>query len=199
MVMLKTEVKLPLFLFILKCMADITFITGNQSKADYLSKYLGYEVSHQKVELDELQSLDLREIVEHKVRQAYEIVKGPVLVEDVSLEFKALGRLPGTFIKFYVDEIPFETICRTLDGLNRDATARCVFGYFNGKEITFFEGSLKGTISQHPEGENGFGWDKIFIPEGYEVTRASLSEQDDKLTYLKIKPFQKLKAFLETK
>lgn len=180
-------------------MTKITFITGNQSKADYLSKYLGFEVSHQKVDLNEIQSLDLKSIVEHKARQAYEKVKGPILVEDVSLEFSALGRLPGTFIKFYVEEVPFETICRTLDGLSREATARCTFAYFDGQEITFFEGSLSGGIAEHPEGENGFGWDKIFIPEGYEVTRASLSEEDDKLTYLKIKPFEKLKAFLETK
>jgi non-canonical purine NTP pyrophosphatase (RdgB/HAM1 family) len=138
-------------------MSKITFITGNQSKADYLSKYLGFEVSHQKIELDEIQSLDLQEVVEHKVRQAYKIVNGPVLVEDVSLEFKALGRLPGTFIKFYVDEIPFETICRTLDGLNREATARCIFGYFDGQTLEFFEGSLVGSIAEHPEGDNGFG------------------------------------------
>ena len=75
-------------------MHSITFITGNQKKADYLAKYLGLEVLHEKVDLDELQSLDLREIVEHKVRQAYEKVGKPVIVEDVSLTFTALGRLP---------------------------------------------------------------------------------------------------------
>ncbi len=180
-------------------MSNITFITGNQSKADYLSRYLGFEVSHHKVDLDEIQSLDLREIVEHKVRQAYEIINGPVLVEDVSLEFKALGRLPGTFIKFYVDEVPFETICRTLDGLDRKATARCTFGYYDGQDLQFFEGSLNGIIADHPEGAGGYGWDKIFIPEGFDVTRASLNEDDDKLTYMKIKPFEKLKIFLDSK
>lgn len=72
----------------------VTFITGNQNKADYLAKYLGFPVAHQKIHLDELQSLSLREIVEHKVKQAYDIIKKPVLVEDVSLEFSALGRLP---------------------------------------------------------------------------------------------------------
>ena len=75
-------------------MHSITFITGNQKKADYLAKYLGLEVLHEKVDLDELQSLDLREIVEHKVRQAYKKVGKPVIVEDVSLTFTALGRLP---------------------------------------------------------------------------------------------------------
>lgn len=178
-------------------MSKITFITGNQAKADYLSNYLNFEVSHQKVNLDEIQTLSLRKIVEHKLRQAYEIVKNPVLVEDVALEFKALGRLPGTFIKFYVDEVPFETICRTLDGLSRDAVARCVFGYHDGSRMEFFEGSLNGRIAEHPAGSNGFGWDKIFIPEGYEITRAEMNEENDRKTYLMIKPFDRLKAFLE--
>lgn len=178
-------------------MADITFITGNQNKADYLAKYLGFPVSHKKVDLDEIQSLDLKAIVDHKVRQAYAVVKSPVLVEDVALEFSALGRFPGTFIKFLVDEVPFETICRMLDGMNRDAVARCVFGYYDGVEVLFFEGQLRGAIADHPSGENGFGWDRIFIPEGYSVTRAELSEKDDQKTYTTIKPFAELKDFLK--
>ena len=177
---------------------DITFITGNQSKADYLAKYLGFKVQHQKVNLDEIQSLDLMEIVKHKVVQAYDVVKSPVIVEDVALEFEAMGRLPGPFIKFFVEEVPFETICRTLDGLSRNATAKCVFGYYNGIDMKFFQGQMGGVIAKHPKGEGGYGWDKIFIPEGYSVTRAELNETDDKITYLKIKPYAKLKTFLRS-
>lgn len=178
-------------------MIDITFVTGNQSKADYLAKFLGYPVKHAKIELDEIQSLDLHKVVERKVREAYGEIQGPVLVEDVSLEFEALGRLPGAFIKFYVDEIPLETICRTLDGLSRSATARCVFGYYDGRELKFFEGKLNGSIAEQPDGDNGFGWDRIFIPDGYEVTRAALNQTDDRSTYLQIKPFEQLKTYLE--
>lgn len=177
-------------------MADVTFITGNQSKADYVARYLGFELKHTKIDLDEIQSLDLRTVVEHKVRQAYDILQKPVLVEDVALEFVALGRLPGTFIKFFVDEVPFETICRMLDGLDRAAVARCMFGYYDGTAIEFIEGSLGGTIAEHPVGEHGYGWDKIFIPAGYDVTRASLSEADDQKTYLQIKPLAQLRHFL---
>lgn len=180
-------------------MSKITFITGNQKKADYLAKYLGFPVDHVKLDLDEIQSLNLKEIVEHKVRQAYEKIKKPVIVEDVSLEFAALGKLPGTFIKFFVDEVPFETICSMIDGKTRKATARCVFGYFDGQDLQLFEGGLDGEIATTPSGENGYGWDKIFIPQGYTVTRASLEEKDDQKTYLQIKPFAKLKEFLESK
>lgn len=177
-------------------MKTITFITGNQHKADYLAKYLGYVVNHVKLELEEIQSLDLREIVEHKVRQAYEKIQKPVIVEDVSLEFAALGGLPGPFIKFFTEKVPFETICSMINGKTREATARCVVGYFDGTDMKLFEGSLDGEIAPVPSGENGFGWDKIFIPRGYSVTRASLSEEDDHKTYLQIKPLAKVKEFL---
>lgn len=180
-------------------MTSITFITGNQNKADYLAKYLGHPVDHVKFNLDEIQSLDLKKIVEHKVRQAYAKIKKPVIVEDVALEFAALGGLPGPFIRFFVDKVPFETICSMIDGKTRDATARCVFGYFDGKDLELFEGSLRGQIAEKPYGENGYGWDKIFIPQGYSETRASLSEDDDRKTYLQIKPFAKLKAYLEAR
>jgi len=178
---------------------QITFITGNQKKADYLAKYLGYPVDHRKLDLDEIQSLDLKEIVEHKVRQAYEKIKKPVIVEDVSLEFKTLGGLPGPFIRFFIDHVPFETICTMINGKNRHATAKCVFGYYDGVELKLFEGSLDGTIAETPAGENGYGWDKIFIPDGYTVTRAQLNEEDDQKTYVQIKPFAALKTFLENK
>jgi inosine triphosphate pyrophosphatase len=181
-------------------MANVTFITGNQNKADYLSKYFGHPVDHVKLNLDEIQSTDLNEIVEHKVRQAYELLEKPVIVEDVSLEFAAFGGLPGPFIKFFEEKIPFEVICSIIgNGLTRKATARCVFGYFDGKELKLFEGHLDGEISEKPSGNNGYGWDKIFIPEGYKVTRASLDEEDDQKTYLKIKPFAKLKTYLESR
>lgn len=175
----------------------ITFITGNQGKADYLAKYLGHPVAHRKVDLDEIQSMDLNEIVEHKVRQAFSIVKSPVIVEDVALEFEALNGLPGPFIRFFIDHIPFETICSLLDGKSRNATAKCVYGYCDGEEIAFFEGRLPGTIAQSPAGERGYGWDKFFIPEGHTITRASLSEEEYKKSYLQLRPFAEMKRFFE--
>ncbi len=97
----------------------ITFITGNEKKAEYLEKYLGFSVAHKKIDLDEIQSLDLYSIVEYKVRQAYEKIKSPVLVEDASLEFIAFGRLPGTFIKFFLEEMSEQKICELLNGKDR--------------------------------------------------------------------------------
>lgn len=180
-------------------MANITFITGNQKKVDYLTKYFGYPFDHVKLDLDEIQSLDLKKIVEHKACQAYEKIKKPVIVEDVALEFAALGGLPGPFIRFFVDRVQFETMCSMLAGNTREAIARSVLGYFDGKDLKLFEGSLEGQIAEKPSGANGYGWDRIFIPKGYSATRASLNEKEYQETYLQIKSLAKLKEYLKSK
>ncbi len=160
-----------------------------------MANLLDFPILHQKINLDEIQSLDLQKIVKHKVRQAYDIIKKPVVVEDTSLEFKALGNLPGPFIKFFLEQMPEEDICSLLNGKDRRATARCVFGYFDGEKENYFEGSMDGTIPEKPSGDDGYGFDRIFIPEGYNVTRAEQKPEDHKKVYLKIKPIIQLKEF----
>lgn len=177
-------------------MKHVTFITGNQSKADYLAKYLGHPIDHQKVEQDEIQSLNLEQVVDHKAKQAYRLLKSPVLVEDVSLEFKAMGQLPGTFIKFFLEEMDESSICRLVIDLNRSAVAKCIFGYYDGAAMTFFKGRLEGKVAKEPAGDGGYGWDRLFIPNGYDITRAQMDEADYRATYLKIKPLEDVKKFL---
>jgi inosine triphosphate pyrophosphatase len=182
-------------------MKTITFITGNQHKADYLSRMLGLPLKHRAVDLTEIQSTSLEEIVEHKVRQAYAVAKRPVLVEDVALEFTALGGLPGPFIKFFV-EAPngLENLCRMLDGFDdRSAVAACVFGYYDGEQIKLFRTELGGVIAKHPVGNGGFGWDKIFCSDDYGGrTRAELYTDEYVATYPTIKPIDAVRQFLTT-
>lgn len=104
--------------------------------------------------------------------------------------------MPGTFIKWFLKELGLGGLCRLIDDKDRSAVASCIFGYFDGEIEKYFEGSLPGWIAEKPTGNGGFGWDKIFIPEGYTVTRAELSKDDDAITYLKIKPFAELKEYL---
>lgn len=177
------------------------FITGNQHKADYLARMLGMPLEHHKIDLVEIQSSSPEEVVRHKVREAYEIAQQPVLVEDVSLGFAALNGLPGPFIKFFV-EAPdgLEKLCRMLDGFDdRSALAVGVFGYYDGREMYVFRGELPGSIVAHPRGDGGFGWDKIFCPDGYNGrTRAELLPEEDAATYPTIKPIAAVREFLQS-
>ena len=175
------------------------FITGNQNKVDYLSRSLGMDLPHQKIDLDEIQSPDPTVVIEHKVRQAYELIKKPSLVEDTSLSFNALDGLPGTFVKFFVEaKDGLETMCRMLDGFeDRSAYASAVYGYYDGVTMKFFKGRLDGVVASHPRGDGGYGWDAIFEPVGYGgLTRAELSPDDDKESFNKIRDMDSLRLFL---
>ena len=175
------------------------FITGNQNKADYLARVLGIKLQHEKIDLDEIQSPDPNVVIEHKVRQAYERLRQPVLVEDTSLVFVALGKLPGTFIKFFVEaENGLENMCRMLDGFaDRSAIASAVYGYYDGHVFKTFAGSLRGSIVDHPRGSGGYGWDAIFAPDGYGgLTRAELPDDQDIETFRLIRDHDGLSKFL---
>jgi non-canonical purine NTP pyrophosphatase (RdgB/HAM1 family) len=179
-------------------MANVTFITGNQHKADRLARYLGHPVEHAKIDLDEIQSLNLREVIEHKAKQAHGRLMRPILVDDIALEFHAIGNLPGPFVKWFIEGMGLETMCRLLDGKDRTATGRCTMAYYDGANLSIFEGSIRGTIAAEPSGDGGYGWDSIFIPDGYEETRAQLTEKDYEKVYRQIRPYDKLKEFLES-
>lgn len=178
-------------------MTDVVFVTGNPRKVDYLARYLGHPIEHANVELDEIQALDFTEVVRHKVRQAYERIGRPVLVEDSGIEFSALGKLPGPFTRWFIDELTLAGLCRLVDGKDRSAVARCVFGFYDGTNERYFEGALPGRVADEPKGTGGFGFDPILVPDGYDMTRAELPPEDDRATYLKMKPFERVKDFLE--
>lgn len=172
-------------------MADITFITGNQNKAEAFAKYMGKNIAHKKIDLDEIQSMSLRDITEHKLNQAYSLIKGPVLVEDTGCSIEAFGKFPGPFIKWMMQEISLADICRLVDGTNRRAVAGICFGYYDGHHMKFFEGIVHGTIPEHPKGESEFGWNAIFIPDGDSNTYAESGKNFREETV-----FPQLKKFL---
>jgi non-canonical purine NTP pyrophosphatase (RdgB/HAM1 family) len=177
-------------------MNEITFITGNQGKADFLAKHLGVEVGHQKLDLDEIQSLELHEVAEHKARQAFDILKKPVLVEDVSLSIDNLGGLPGPFIKWFEKALGLDGLSKLAAG--QKVVASVCFVYFDGKRLEFFDGSLVGTIAQSPVGENGFGFDPIVIPHGHDKTLAQMSDEELKEYSLRTTTvYPKIKEFLQ--
>lgn len=179
-------------------MKEITFITGNQYKADYLAKWVGRPVNHIKLDLDEIQSFNVREIAEHKARQAYDIVKKPVLVEDATLRFTAMGRLPGPYIKWFIEELSISGICKLVDGLaSREAIGLVCFVLYDGKTMHYFEGEMHGTIAKAPRGTGGFGFDAIFINEGFTETRGEMSEEMYAVTSSRSKAIEKLKEFLD--
>ncbi len=105
---------------------NVVFVTGNSEKAANFAKQMGAGIPHQAIELDEIQTLDATELVTHKVKQAYEQICKPVLVEDVSFVYEAWGELPGPFVKYFVQngDDAGEKMCRMLGERNMKAGNR---------------------------------------------------------------------------
>ncbi len=174
----------------------IIFITGNAGKAEEVCRYLKMPIDHQSLNLHEVQSLDLEEIVKDKAERAFKIVKKTILVEDVSFVFHSLGKLPGPLIKWFEHELTNEGLCRLLDGKDRSCTATVCYGFYDGKKVRFFSGSMEGTVSQNPKGKNSFGWASIFIPKGCDRTYAEMTNQEHKPYAMRNIALKKLHKYL---
>jgi non-canonical purine NTP pyrophosphatase (RdgB/HAM1 family) len=177
---------------------DLVFVTGNDHKAKYFSKMVGFEVERVSLDLDEIQSLDLQEVIEHKVKQAYKVLKRPVIVEDTKLVFNALGALPGPFIKYFLDELGADGLCKLLNSYSdRSAVAGAAIAYYDGATLKIFENKYSGEIALKPKGESGFGWNRVFIPSGEKITLGEMTEEEFKKHYQKIKPFKEIAEYLK--
>jgi non-canonical purine NTP pyrophosphatase (RdgB/HAM1 family) len=171
------------------------FVTGNHQKLKEFEEILGVKLEHSDLDLDEIQSIEVEEVATHKAKQAYEILKEPVIVEDTGLYFEELNGLPGALIKMFVKKLPLDQIC-SLINKNRKAKAMTCICYFDGEEMKTFIGETEGEIAIEPKGTNGFGWDPIFIPKGYEKTFAELTEQEKTSRFMRKEAIKKLRTFL---
>jgi inosine triphosphate pyrophosphatase len=144
----------------------ITLVTGNPNKLRELTDLApdSLNFSSAAVELEEIQSLDLQAILEHKLRQAYAEVGSPVIAEDVSAELASLNGLPGPFIKFFGQRLGSGALYTLSKVANDRVAIRCLAGYYDGQKLLFGEGVLRGTITA-PRGENGFGFDPVVVPD----------------------------------
>ena len=158
-------------------MPNLTFITGNLGKAKFFSEYFHVPVDHVALDLQEIQSLDLKEVAEDKAWRAFAVVQKPVIVEDVSVVFESLTALPGPFIKWFLKTLGNDGLCKLVDSLeSRNVHAEVIYALCDGNEVQMFSGRIDGEIASEPRGTNGFGWDPIFIPHGHEKTLGEMTE-----------------------
>ncbi len=178
-------------------MTNVTFVTGNANKAKYFAEIIGQQINHYSVDIDEIQSLDLEEVVAHKAKAAYNQLKTPVLVEDTSVIINSMGKLPGPFVKWFIESMGLDEVCKLADFNNdRSAIVGAAFAYYDGKNLKIFKSQLKGRIANEAKGDTGFGWNAIFIPEGSQQTLGQMDQDTFKKYYVQIKPFMQVKEFL---
>ena len=158
---------------------NLHFATSNPNKFRELSELLEFNLSQIELDLKEIQTTDLHELVKYKIRTAYEYAQAPVIVEDTSLYFVAWNELPGPLVKFFLKNLGLSGMVRALDKFNNNsACAVCCLGFTkDGERMQLFEGKIKGVIV-NPRGSNNFGWDSIFLPEGHQKTFGEMSSKE---------------------
>ena len=108
----------------------------------------------------------------------------PTLSDDSGLFVESLGGEPGVKSAYYggkpsnslnnIDKLLFELKEKS----NRKAYFQTIIAWYDGKELLYFKGEIKGRIIQEVKGKTGFGYDPVFIPDGYETTFAEMSESE---------------------
>lgn len=170
-------------------MKKFVFATNNNHKLEEVSAILG-----NKVELLSMKEIgchdDIPETADTlegnallKARYIYDKYHTDCFADDTGLEVEALNGAPGVFSARYAgdahnSEANMNKLLLELEGSdNRKARFRTVFALIvNGKEH-IFEGIVKGEITKGKHGTSGFGYDPIFLPEGYTQTFAEMGNE----------------------
>ncbi len=181
---------------------------GKVAELKDLFEPLGFEVvSAAELDLDEPEETELtfegNALI--KARAAAEATGAPALSDDSGLEVTALGGMPGVHTAIWAGEprdfyVAMEKVERELTAIEaEDRSARFVsclaIAWPDGHEETF-RGEVHGTLTWPPRGEMGFGYDPVFVPDGFDMTFAELEPQQKHAMSHRAVAFEKLKKAL---
>ncbi len=189
-------------------MAYIVAATGNQHKLAEYAQLL----ADQNIELKSLNDYpnypepeengsSFKENAGIKAVAACKYCDVPAFADDSGLEVEALDGRPGIHSSRYAatDAERIAKLLKELEGKeNRRARFVCVIAIAaNGEVIETFEGEVKGTILDAPRGENGFGYDPIFQPDGFDKSFAELTQEEKNRISHRADAYRKALEFVE--
>ncbi len=166
-------------------MQVITLVTGNKHKLAEWQRLFppSFKLVAIDVDLDEIQSLDVKAIVADKARRAYKKIGKPVIVDDISAGLDELDGLPGPFIKFFVNTLGKGALYKLAGNKETKATVTNVAAYYDGKNMIYGIGEIHGRVVA-PRGGDGFGFDFSFVPDGHTKTFSEMGpETKDKISH----------------
>lgn len=136
----------------------------------------GYELEHIRTTYPEIQADTLEETIVPGLRWLLERYPRPLMIDDSGLVVDALKGFPGVYSSYVFKTVGCDGILRLMEGVKeRGARFECCIGFIApGKEPYVAKGVAKGSVSQEKAGTGGFGYDPIFVPEGYSKTYAQI-------------------------
>jgi inosine triphosphate pyrophosphatase len=177
--------------------SGLYFITGSDNKFHEIEQIIP-GIQQLKIDLDEIQELDAKKIIEHKLMEAKKQHSGSFIVEDTSLYLECMKGLPGPFIKWFLKTIGNEGLYElTVKLKNNRAEARTLIGYYSKGKIKYFQGIVKGRIVSPTQ--TNFGWDAIFMPEGYDETFGEMESEEKNEISMRGQAARKLKEYIAKK
>jgi XTP/dITP diphosphohydrolase len=154
---------------------SFVLVSGNKGKIAEARLAAGADLPATEMDLPEIQSMDMLEILRGKAALAWEALRQPVIVEEAGLELMALNGFPGPLVKWMLQAVGADGIARTAGSLGDvRAIARCQLLYRSGIQEIVAEGLTEGTLVRPGRGSYGFGWDPVFLPDGETRTFAEL-------------------------
>lgn len=156
-------------------MKPVVFVTANQSKHREVARLLsGLDVTWERLDLARPSAGDLAEIAKGRAAEAYSRLGKPCIVENTGLYFHAHGGEPGAGFKRLWRELGEAGFAARFGGAR--GIARVAVAYAeSANEITVFEGSISGTLLSEPRGELGYGYDRLWVPDGYDRTLGEMA------------------------
>lgn len=157
----------------------ITLVTGNAGKLAEWRRLMPdrFALTSQDIDLNEIQSNDLDTIIADKARRAYQVVQAPVLVEDIAAGLDRLGGLPGPFIKFFEQRLGNDALHQLCVNPEERGTVHAAIAYYDGEQLITVQSEVKGMIVA-ARGQNGFGFDSCFVPDGQLLTYGEMSADE---------------------
>ena len=189
-------------------MQKIIFATGNKNKLKEAAEILGgkYELvtaAEAGITEDIPETSDTIEgNASQKSHYLWKKTSMPCFADDTGLEVEALGGRPGVYSARYAGDAKdskanMEKLLSELEGeKNRNARFRTVISLITGGKEYLFEGILKGRITESQRGNAGFGYDPVFMPEGYDKTLAEMPLHEKNLISHRGIAVRKLAEFL---
>ncbi|MBE6467482.1 MAG: RdgB/HAM1 family non-canonical purine NTP pyrophosphatase [Alphaproteobacteria bacterium] len=123
-----------------------------------------------------------------KAEELAKLCKKPCLADDSGLCVDALGGRPGVYSARYAPNRDFDKAIAMLIGELKESKSDDWSAHFScvlalkmpDRDIELFEGRVDGKIIEHRRGENGFGFDPVFVPDGFDRTFAEMSGDEKK-------------------
>ena len=164
-------------------MKTITYVTSNNGKFLEVQQYLKrhapeIDLVQEAVEIEEIQSMDLKVVATDKAKKAWQVLKAPLLIDDAGVFFNRWNQFPGVFTKFVCQGLGMEGIRRLIEP--GDTGYFKLFLIYADEQggLHSFEGRCDGQLTPDYQGTShvDLPFDVCFKPEGLTLTYAEIKQ-----------------------